>query len=450
MWRTALVLLVVVAAACAGDVGGTGATGRAVTGSSLTDVKLTHYTLVTEAETSGQNTGDTTTLCTQPGLSGCFFREFLCSGYGVAMQGTGVSQKGVHIKYVSGGGGWSAGYTWLNDCSSAVFAEVAGVTGASGRMLLEEYSIAVDPGVIPLGSYVWIDTEGHWFRADDTGGAVVGRHIDIYEGTIRGYSGAASSRVFVTSEARDRDDPSPYEVPPPLCPPSQTSCGGTCVDLQTNPAHCGQCELNCATAYPHSANICQQGVCIGCAPGFHNCNAGTPQDSQPGSDGCESIKPCSTGNLQCGAGQTACGSTCANLQTSSSNCGICGHQCAWGQSCKNGTCQSPTPVPNCQGKQCGPDGAGGSCGSCASGQSCDASGKCVAGSCAAPGTFSFCSPAVWRGPTTRIDQAAHACPAATTFWKQGPNGTWLGYSKKYPQASDLFYVICNDVVSIGQ
>ena len=46
-------------------------------------------------------------------------------------------------------------------------------------------SIAVDPGVIPLGSRVFIpayrgDGHGGWFIAQDTGGAVTGRHIDVY------------------------------------------------------------------------------------------------------------------------------------------------------------------------------------------------------------------------------------------------------------------------------
>ncbi len=46
-------------------------------------------------------------------------------------------------------------------------------------------SIAVDPGVIPLGSRVYIpayrhDGHGGWFIAQDTGGAIAGRHIDVY------------------------------------------------------------------------------------------------------------------------------------------------------------------------------------------------------------------------------------------------------------------------------
>ena len=46
-------------------------------------------------------------------------------------------------------------------------------------------SIAIDPGVIPYGSRVFIPAFctliGHaWFRAEDHGGAIIGRHIDVY------------------------------------------------------------------------------------------------------------------------------------------------------------------------------------------------------------------------------------------------------------------------------
>jgi 3D (Asp-Asp-Asp) domain-containing protein len=46
-------------------------------------------------------------------------------------------------------------------------------------------SIAVDPSVIPLDSRVYIpayrhDGHGGWFIAQDTGGAITGRHIDVY------------------------------------------------------------------------------------------------------------------------------------------------------------------------------------------------------------------------------------------------------------------------------
>ena len=45
-------------------------------------------------------------------------------------------------------------------------------------------SLAVDPAVIPLGSRVYIPAyraiNGGWFRADDVGGAIQGRHVDVF------------------------------------------------------------------------------------------------------------------------------------------------------------------------------------------------------------------------------------------------------------------------------
>jgi 3D (Asp-Asp-Asp) domain-containing protein len=61
-----------------------------------------------------------------------------------------------------------------------------GVTFAPGNSqpLRYYHSIAVDPGLIPLGSRVYIpayrNLGGGWFVAQDTGGAIKGRHVDVY------------------------------------------------------------------------------------------------------------------------------------------------------------------------------------------------------------------------------------------------------------------------------
>ena len=47
------------------------------------------------------------------------------------------------------------------------------------------YEIAVDPSVIPLQSFAHVTPNPfgtrHAFYAGDTGGAIIGRHVDIYD-----------------------------------------------------------------------------------------------------------------------------------------------------------------------------------------------------------------------------------------------------------------------------
>lgn len=56
-----------------------------------------------------------------------------------------------------------------------------GIT-ATGVPVTPYYTVAVDPELIPLGSEVLVDYgdgEIHYYRAEDTGGAVRGKHLDL-------------------------------------------------------------------------------------------------------------------------------------------------------------------------------------------------------------------------------------------------------------------------------
>jgi 3D (Asp-Asp-Asp) domain-containing protein len=159
-----------------------------------------------------------------PGISGTHAVDWLYSARGLAMEGDGVDLEGrpVHVAALGSTGWvnaaghptlpvclgkWTDGFPvwliggWRNAAGAVTFPLAAGgwsngrgfktlsyggVTFAPGHSepLHYYHSIAVDPGLIPLGSRVYIPAYRHlgggWFVAQDTGGAIKGRHVDVY------------------------------------------------------------------------------------------------------------------------------------------------------------------------------------------------------------------------------------------------------------------------------
>src|SRR5690606_27757397 len=83
------------------------------------------------------------------------------------------------------------------------------------------------------------------------------------------------------------------------CAAGQELCSGSCVDLVSDPAHCGACGNACDASLVCSSSTCTDT----CAPG-----------------------------------ETPCGGACASLDASPSHCGGCNHPCGPGQTCSAGTC----------------------------------------------------------------------------------------------------------------
>lgn len=108
----------------------------------------------------------------------------------VTVASTTVSKEGLNFGYKQ----------ILNNVSITAYAAGASSTGkapghpqygitSSGAKATEGRTIAVDPSVIPMGWWVYIDGIG-FRRAEDTGSSVKGKHIDVY------YSNEAYANKF--------------------------------------------------------------------------------------------------------------------------------------------------------------------------------------------------------------------------------------------------------------
>jgi len=188
-----------------------------------------------------------------PGLPGRHRVDWLYSGKGISMEGDGVGLDGrrYHIaglgkggwvnargrvtrparksgRWTNGGPFWRVGGFWRSDVGRVTFPLAsggwfrgrgvsyvrppAGISFAPGpsRRLRYYQSVAVEPRLIPLGSRVYIPAYRHtrgrgWFRADDVGGAIIGRHLDVYRPAPPAPSGVQNlrnQRVYVVPPRR--------------------------------------------------------------------------------------------------------------------------------------------------------------------------------------------------------------------------------------------------------
>ena len=115
--------------------------------------------------------------------------------------------------------------------------------------------------------------------------------------------------------------------------------GALCIDLLTDPSHCGACTNAC----PETSS-CVDGACT--CPGSESiCNASCVDfmSDQANCGACGA----DCGELFCLEGQCAsdcgaraeCGGACVDLLTDPSHCGGCANACGTGSSCVDGQCQ---------------------------------------------------------------------------------------------------------------
>lgn len=120
--------------------------------------------------------------------------------------------------------------------------------------------------------------------------------------------------LTVITAPRETTVPAPTLTPVKAiaCPSDQRACNGVCVNLMSDPGHCGDCNVTC-----NEGLTCQMGKC-------------TPA---------------------CSFGQTPCFNGCYNLSYDSQNCGSCGNSCPVGLACNRSICGPtlPTTIPTYTG-----------------------------------------------------------------------------------------------------
>jgi len=94
-----------------------------------------------------------------------------------------------------------------------------------------------------------------------------------------------------------RHHPDGVELPDGACVDGWTVCTEECVELSSDPDHCGACGAVC---------------------GIHG--------------------DCADGACVCVAGYSYCPGGCAKLDSDRNNCGACGTVCPAGQTCRRGEC----------------------------------------------------------------------------------------------------------------
>ncbi|WP_437953693.1 cadherin-like beta sandwich domain-containing protein [Sorangium sp. So ce296] len=209
------------------------------------------------------------------------------------------------------------------------------------------------------------------------------------------------------------DSPGDTSGGAPLCGTGQTLCGDVCVDLATDAAHCGACDVSCeegelCDGAGECAVSCQRGLvacdgtCIDPDTDREHCGASGDCTGSDAGVTCAAGEICSGAGrceLSCQSGLVACGGTCIDPDTDRDHCGASGDctgsdagvACADGEICNGAgrcelSCQSGLVA--CGGTCIDPDtdrdhcGASGDCrGSdageaCAAGEICDGAGRC--------------------------------------------------------------------------
>ena len=153
----------------------------------------------------------------------------------------------------------------------------------------------------------------------------------------------------------------PVQDPSSQCSGTFSHCPGAsalkeCVQLASDPGHCGACDNACA-----SGENCISGSCTKdcdtmalCGTDCVNVKADNPLHCGACDNACNSGQICTDGTCGCETGKCGdnctlnlCQGACVDTQTDINNCGNCGNICKQGNTgCVNGGCQYPPEVCN--------------------------------------------------------------------------------------------------------
>jgi 3D (Asp-Asp-Asp) domain-containing protein len=125
------------------------------------------------------------------GYAGTYCSSFIAE---VVLQGSGVTNGGTDIQYNNG-----------------TIVAVTSINGADGTPVVAGQTVARSRSVIPgRGVLVDVDSVGTGLLANDTGGAIVGYRLDLYEGAGKGVCAGYANPMGVSD-----------------CSPAQTKCPGS-------------------------------------------------------------------------------------------------------------------------------------------------------------------------------------------------------------------------------
>ncbi|MBL8684028.1 MAG: hypothetical protein JNK05_32950 [Myxococcales bacterium] len=236
--------------------------------------------------------------------------------------------------------------------------------------------------------------------------------------SVREDAGPPEVSVVSTLDAAamDASIDAPSEAGP--CAAGLILCGGSCVDPTSNPSHCGGCGRGCTGLAGVATASCTASQCRidQCEQGLGNCDGEAANGCETSLNGvmncgacgarCSGATPicnaagrtamCSSGCNTAG-GETRCGMTCVDVQTSLQHCGRCDNMCP----------DRPNFTRACTGGMCG--------GTCSTGfRDCDMveSNGCEVDTTSSVAHCGGCGMACPSRPNTAVSCSGSACTYA--------------------------------------